>query len=341
MIEIKNLIKRYPGEDKSAIDSINLSINTGEIFGVIGRSGAGKSTLVRCLNLLEKPSSGSVCIEGQEMTGLNESALRSKRKQIGMIFQHFNLLSSRTVFSNIALPLELSGWPKTKIKEKVIELLELVGLTEKKNNYPEALSGGQKQRVAIARALALDPKLLLSDEATSALDPETTQSILKLLKKINQQLGITIVMITHEMEVVKSICDKVAVLDAGKVAETGEVLSIFANPKTTIAKKLTQAAMNLELPESIQEKLQAEPTAGKHPIIRVAFVGDSAKEPLLVALYERFKVTTNIIQADLAFVKQSPVGVSICELLGEETAVKQAIEFMSSQELKVEVLGYA
>src|SRR3990167_4115251 len=264
MIEIKQLSKVYFGPTiaQQVLIDINLTINTGEIFGVIGRSGAGKSTLVRCLNLLEQPSSGEIIINGEVLTRLSLQSLRKERQKIGIIFQHFNLLTSRTVFENIALPLELNDTKKHLLKEKVFQLLELVDLIDKQNFYPDQLSGGQKQRVAIARALAADPAVLLSDEATSALDPETTAAILTLLKKINQQLNLTIIIITHEMEVVKAICDRVAVIDHGRIIEQGTVIDIFTQPKNEITKKLTQAALHLELPANIQNKIKTQAFPG-------------------------------------------------------------------------------
>ena len=237
MIKLENVTKTYAGKASvQALKGINLTIDDGEIFGIIGKSGAGKSTLIRCINMLEKPTSGSVTIDGDELTKMNEHQLRNERKNIGMIFQHFNLLSSRNVYDNIAFPLELAGVSKEGIKKKVSQLLELVDLTDRQYNYPSQLSGGQKQRVGIARALASDPKVLLCDEATSALDPQTTKSILELLKDINQRLGITIVIITHEMTVIKEICNRVAVIEGGVIKEQGRVVDIFTNPQSETMK---------------------------------------------------------------------------------------------------------
>ncbi len=238
MISIKNIVKQYGKDDQivKALNDVTLNIDKGEIYGVIGLSGAGKSTLIRTLNRLEEVDSGQVVIDGEDMKTLSPKALRDRRKKIGMIFQHFHLLSSRTVSENIAFPLEIAGWKKDEIKSRVAELLDLVGLPEKADVYPNQLSGGQKQRVAIARALANKPKLLLSDESTSALDPITTRSILSLLQRINQDLGVTIVLITHEMEVIKQICTKVAVMDDGKVIEKGSVASVLKNPKSSVTK---------------------------------------------------------------------------------------------------------
>ncbi len=342
MITVKALCKSYHQGQQllSVLEGIDLTVGQGEIFGIIGRSGAGKSTLVRCLNYLERPSSGKVIVDGVDLSVLSERELRLQCKRIGMIFQHFNLLSLRTVAENIALPLEMNGEAHVVIQAKVAELLELVGLADKADVYPEQLSGGQKQRVAIARALACDPVILLSDEATSALDPETTVSILQLLKTINQKLGLTIVLITHEMEVIKSICHRVAILDQGRVVEMGKVVDVFVSPRSEVTRKLTQSALHLELPEAILQAVKSEPFVGSSPIIRIAFVGQSAKEPLLVALYQRFQVSANILQADLEFIDDSPVGICLCELTGSAEQIPQAIAYLNSQGLVVEEIGY-
>lgn len=253
MITFENITKTYGGKTHvQALKGISLTIHDGEIFGIIGKSGAGKSTLVRCINMLEKPTTGKVIIDDKELTAMSDSQLRAERKNIGMIFQHFNLLSSRTVFDNIAFPLELAGASKEVIRSKVDSLLELVGLTDRQFNYPSQLSGGQKQRVGIARALASDPKILLCDEATSALDPQTTKSILELLKDINKRLGITIVIITHEMAVIKEICDRVAVIEGGVIKEQGRVIDVFTNPQSETMKEFVKSVINMELPEGIK-----------------------------------------------------------------------------------------
>src|SRR5579859_3251829 len=255
MIEIEGLQKSFVrGKDAqtaatAVLQDLSLSVKKGEIFGIIGRSGAGKSTLIRCINMLERPTAGRVTIDGQDITALSGASLRDARRRIGMIFQHFNLLSSRTVFDNVAFPLELHGMSKAQIEQEVLPLLELVGLSEKRTAYPSQLSGGQKQRVAIARALASKPAVLLCDEATSALDPETTQSILALLKDINQKLDLTILLITHEMPVIKAICDKVAVLDKGVVVEQGPVFDIFTAPKAPVTKLMVHDLIDRDLPD--------------------------------------------------------------------------------------------
>ena len=254
MITFENITKTYGGKTHvQALKGISLTIHDGEIFGIIGKSGAGKSTLVRCINMLEKPTTGKVIIDDKELTAMSDSQLRAERKNIGMIFQHFNLLSSRTVFDNIAFPLELAGASKEVIRSKVDSLLELVGLTDRQFNYPSQLSGGQKQRVGIARALASDPKILLCDEATSALYPQTTKSILELLKDINKRLGITIVIITHEMAVIKEICDRVAVIEGGVIKEQGRVIDVFTNPQSETMKEFVKSVINMELPEGIKK----------------------------------------------------------------------------------------
>ncbi|MGN1122599.1 MAG: methionine ABC transporter ATP-binding protein, partial [Eubacteriales bacterium] len=275
MIALKQIRKTFTDAKKEihAVSDISLTIQDGDIFGIIGFSGAGKSTLVRCINLLERPTEGQVEIDGQDLTKLSAKELRNARKKIGMIFQHFNLMPSRTIFGNVAYPLRKSGLNKQQIREKVRELLELVGISEKENAFPSQLSGGQKQRVAIARALANDPKILLCDEATSALDPQTTKSILKLLQKLNQTLGITVVVITHEMAVVKEICNRVAVMDHGKLIEEGGVFSVFANPKEALTRDFIKTTSNLQ---KIEELIAADsPVASIRPgerIVRLSYI---------------------------------------------------------------------
>lgn len=274
----------------------------GQICGVIGASGAGKSTLIRCVNLLERPTHGAIIIDGVDLTQLSDAELVKTRRQIGMIFQHFNLLTSRTVFENVALPLELENKSKAEIQEKTTALLALVGLSDKHNVYPANLSGGQKQRVAIARALASDPKVLLCDEATSALDPATTQSILKLLKEINRSLGITILLITHEMEVVKRICDQVAVIDKGRLVEQGTVSEIFSNPKTKLAQEFISSTFHISLPEEYLENLSHSPKhARSYPIIKFEFTGRSVDAPLLSQASKKFGVELSILTSQIDY----------------------------------------
>lgn len=338
MLQIKELNKKFQGI--LALQDINIDVNHGEIFGVIGKSGAGKSTLIRCANLLEAPSSGNVVIDGTDLTTLSGRQLRQKRRQIGMIFQHFNLLESRTAYENIALPLELSGENKQSIKEKVSDLLELVNLSDRRDHYPRQLSGGQKQRVAIARALITNPKLLLCDEPTSALDPESTDSILKLLKQINQKLNLTILLITHELNVIKNLCDRVAVLDHGCLIEEGSVTKIFAEPKSQITKTLIRSALHLELPACLRDNLYAKHQAGLNPIIQLIFVGSSAHEPIIASLSKQFGVTANILQADLEFVHGASIGFLICKFIAEKNAVKNSLNYLNKLNIKTEVIGY-
>lgn len=339
VIQLKQVEKTYHSDD-FALRDINLDIQAGEIFGVIGRSGAGKSTLVRCINLLERPTQGEVWIAGQNMMTLPEPALRQARQKIGMIFQHFNLLDSRTVLENVLFPLEVSAWPRKQALKRVLKLLKLVGLSEYQHAYPNQLSGGQKQRVAIARALANKPNVLLSDEATSALDPETTVSILQLLKKINQELGVTIVLITHEMDVIKTICQRAAILEKGRLAEVAPVIDIFSRPQAQATRSLTRAALHSELPPMIQAKLLDTPQPGAVPVVRLAFVGEQVNQPLLSTIAEKYAVESNILHATIEWVNETAIGVTICELLGGEQSVEQALQYIKQQQVQVEVNGW-
>lgn len=346
MIELQNLSKVFRIEkdgkthDFTAVQPTDLTIDQGEIYGIIGASGAGKSTLIRCVNLLERPTTGRVIIDGTDLTALTEPALNAERRKIGMIFQHFNLLHSRTAFDNVALPLELSGMPKAAIAQKVTELLALVGLSDKKDAYPASLSGGQKQRVAIARALASDPKVLLCDEATSALDPATTQSILKLLKQINQALGITILLITHEMDVVKRICDKVAVMDRGVLIEQGTVSEIFANPQTELAKEFIRSTFHIGLPDSYMSALQSSPAAGLSPVIQFEFTGASVDQPLFSQASKAFGVEFNILTSQMDYAGGVKFGFTIAQMTGDDAAIAQAIDFLQTHRVNIEILGY-
>ena len=343
MIKLKNVSKIFnvSGKKLTALDNVSLEIPKGHICGVIGASGAGKSTLIRCVNLLEKPSEGSVIIDGNDLTQLSDAELVLERRNIGMIFQHFNLLSSRTVFGNVALPLELEGMPKKDIEAKVNELLSLVGLNDKKNVYPANLSGGQKQRVAIARALASDPKVLLCDEATSALDPATTHSILKLLKEINRTLGITILLITHEMEVVKRICDQVAVIDKGRLIEQGTVSEIFSNPKTELAQEFISSTFHITLPEEYLENLSDTPKHAKsYPIIKFEFTGRSVDAPLLSQASKKFGVELSILTSQIDYAGGVKFGYTIAEVEGNEDEITQTKIYLMENNVRVEVLGY-
>jgi len=342
MIEIEGLQKSFARDGAAAmvLQDLSLSVAKGEIFGIIGRSGAGKSTLIRCVNMLERPTAGRVTIDGQDITALSGSALRDARRRIGMIFQHFNLLSSRTVFDNVAFPLELAGMSKAQIEEEVLPLLDLVGLSEKRSAYPSQLSGGQKQRVAIARALASKPAVLLCDEATSALDPETTQSILALLKDINGKLALTILLITHEMPVIKAICDRVAVLDKGVVVEQGPVFDVFTMPKSDVTKLMVRDLVDRELPDWLVKKMDACPKGAGNPILRITFSGPHANEPVIADLVKRFDVVLNIIQANVDYIQGLPFGIIIVEADGSQAAIDAAIAHVNGQNLKAEVLGH-
>ena len=343
MIKLNNITKIFTLPDKklTALDNVSLHVSKGQICGVIGASGAGKSTLIRCVNLLERPTHGAVVIDDVDLTQLSDAELVKTRRQIGMIFQHFNLLTSRTVFENVALPLELENKSKAEIQEKTTALLALVGLSDKHNVYPANLSGGQKQRVAIARALASDPKVLLCDEATSALDPATTQSILKLLKEINRTLGITILLITHEMEVVKRICDQVAVIDKGRLIEQGTVSEIFSNPKTELAQEFISSTFHITLPEEYLENLSDTPKHAKsYPIIKFEFTGRSVDAPLLSQASKKFGVELSILTSQIDYAGGVKFGFTIAEVEGDEDAITQAKVYLMENNVRVEVLGY-
>ena len=343
MIKLNNITKIFTLPDKklTALDNVSLHVPKGQICGVIGASGAGKSTLIRCVNLLERPTHGAVIIAAVDLPQLSDAALVKTRRQICMIFQHFNLLTSRTVFENVALPLELENKSKAEIQEKTTALLALVGLSDKHNVYPANLSGGQKQRVAIARALASDPKVLLCDEATSALDPATTQSILKLLKEINRTLGITILLITHEMEVVKRICDQVAVIDKGRLIEQGTVSEIFSNPKTELAQEFISSTFHITLPEEYLENLSDTPKHAKsYPIIKFEFTGRSVDAPLLSQASKKFGVELSILTSQIDYAGGVKFGFTIAEVEGDEDAITQAKVYLMENNVRVEVLGY-
>jgi D-methionine transport system ATP-binding protein len=346
MIEIEGLQKSFAAKGGGAevLRDVSLKIGRGEIFGVIGRSGAGKSTLVRCINLLERPNAGRVMVDGEAITALDGAELRAARRRIGMIFQHFNLLSSRTVFDNVGFPLELAGVDKDAIEKEVTPLLELVGLSDKRDSYPSQLSGGQKQRVAIARALASKPKVLLCDEATSALDPETTQSILGLLKDINRKLELTIVLITHEMAVIKAICDKVAVLDKGVLVEQGTVFDVFAHPQSEVTRSMLRDLINRALPQWLADQMavfaQRKDGVPGRKVLRITFTGPHANTPIMAELVRRYDVLLNVLQADIDYIQGLPFGIVVAEAMGEPAAVEKAIEFIESHNLRAEVLGH-
>jgi D-methionine transport system ATP-binding protein len=324
MIWIRELYKEYPqgAQTVAALNGVNLHVAKGEIFGVLGPSGAGKSTLIRCVNLLEKPTSGSITVNGQEMTALSAAELRQARQHIGMIFQHFNLLSSRTVADNIAFPLEITGVPLEERRERVKELLALVGLEEKSGSYPAQLSGGQKQRVGIARALATQPDVLLCDEATSALDPQNTTAILDLLRDLNRRLGLTILLITHEMNVVKQICDRAAVLEEGKIIEEGTVGELAARAGSMIARALFPA-------------IEPPPVRPGTRVVTITFTGDAADQPILAGLVRQYDLGVNILGGSIQTVGGQRVGKLQVSLEGEQ--IPAALQYLTRQGLLVEV----
>ena len=326
LIELNHLTKTFKGKTQTvdALKDINLQIEQGDIFGIIGMSGAGKSTLVRCINFLERPTSGSVVIDGKDLASLTPKELRQLRQQVSMIFQHFNLLSQRDVRGNIAFAMEIAGMKRPQIEKRIDELLEIVGLTDRQHNYPSQLSGGQQQRVAIARALATNPKIILCDEATSALDPTTTTSILNLLREINRNMGITIVIITHEMSVVESTCTHVAIIDDGRLAECGTVESVFSQPKSAAAKKL------------IFRTTGADSGAMGERMIRIVFEGSSADEPTISDLAMQCHVAVNIRYADTREVSGKLFGQMILQLPEDHLQQEKAIYFLQNKGLRVE-----
>lgn len=346
MIKLDHITQTYKtpeGREFKALDDVSIEIRPGEIFGIIGRSGAGKSTLVRCINLLNRPSEGTVTVDGKNLTELSEDELRESRRSIGMIFQHFNLLSSRTVYDNVALPLELVGTPKNVIREKVEPLLKLVGLTEHAHKYPSQLSGGQKQRVGIARALTNDPKVLLSDEATSALDPETTVATLALLKRINKELGLTIVMITHEMQVVKQICERVVVMNYGKIVEQGKVFDIFMSPQHETTKALIGNVMARDMPASILDRFRKarenHPNSDAVYLLRLAFSGNEVTRPVISECSRRFNLDFNILRGTVDDVQGQTLGSLTVLIEAESSVFIEAVNFLRENGVVVEEIN--
>jgi len=336
MIRLENISKEFKTKKGivRAVDGINLHVKKGEIHGVIGYSGAGKSTLIRCVNLLERPTTGKVWINNVDITSLSLNDLRKTRQKIGMIFQHFNLLKTATVYNNIAIPLKLLGYNDTEVKNRVAKYAEIVGLTEKLESFPSQLSGGQKQRVAIARALAQEPEILLSDEATSALDPETTEAILELLLKINRELGITILLITHEMNVIQKICDDVSVLEAGKVVEYGSAIDLFAKPQHPTTRKFLSTISQRNLSPSIIQQLNVSGS-----VIRLTFLGESTGKPLLAEVSKVYDVQPNILTANIIELKNGIVGNIVVHLNGEAHIVQKALTYFTENGVAVEELG--
>lgn len=330
MIEVVNVTKTY--KDVNAVDNVSLSIRQGEIFGIIGYSGAGKSTLLRCLNMMEEPTKGQIFIDGIEMTSLTKKEIRKERLKVGMIFQHFHLVSSKTVEENVAFSLKAAGKSKEEIKKRVAELLEMVGLSDRASYYPAQLSGGQKQRVGIARALANEPKVLLCDEATSALDPTTTASILALLEEINQKLGITIVLITHEMAVVQQICHRISVMEKGEVVEEGDVYDLFADPQTELTRQFVQTVHSLKLPQRLLENC-------KGTIVQIIFRGESAEEGIIAETLKKFDVNINILHGHISYIQERPLGTLIIEINGEQWELESSISYITSRTNQLEVLS--
>ncbi|PRY81366.1 methionine ABC transporter ATP-binding protein [Alkalibacterium olivapovliticus] len=343
MIDLKNIDVHFNTKEQvlHAVRDVSIHINQGDIFGIVGYSGAGKSTLVRTINLLQRPANGSVQVNGQNLLDLTAKELRQARKKIGMIFQHFNLMNSRTVAGNVHYALRSSNLSDEEKKIKVADLLKVVGLADKQDVYPSQLSGGQKQRVGIARALANDPDVLLCDEATSALDPKTTLSILELLKKLNEELGLTIVVITHEMEVIKEICNKVAVMEDGSVVEQGNIVSIFTDPKNPLTQEFINTATHID---QALEKLARHPSLlnlnREDVVVRLSFVGESTNEPLIARLYSKFAVTTNILYGDIEILHDTPIGNLIVILSGSAAQRSQAVHFLESQNVTVQQLEH-
>ena len=338
MIEFKNISKHYQlkGQTIRALDQVNLQIPDGSIFGIIGYSGAGKSTLIRLINLLERPNEGQVIINNTDFTALSAKALRQERANIGMIFQHFNLLQTKTVAANIEMPMKLLGWSAAEREKRLNELLEFIDLKHKKDAYPDELSGGQKQRVGIARALANHPKILLCDEATSALDPQTTQSVLELLKKINREQGITIVMVTHEMDLIESVCDYVAVMEHGQVIETGSTLDIFSQPQHPTTKNFIQTVLQQQLPVNILNNLENQ---NQNSIYCLKFLGKSAQETVIQAVIKQFDLSLNILFANMTEINGAVIGQMFIQLLGDPAIIQQALQFLEQNGVQVEQAG--
>ena len=338
MIQIKNLSKTFHSGDKEvhALKDVNLTIEDGEIYGIIGYSGSGKSTLIRCINRLEEPDSGEVLVGDVDITKLSERELREKRKKIGIIFQHFNLLKNDTVYKNVARPLIYAGVDKKEIKNRVDKLLDIVGLSDKKKNYPSQLSGGQKQRVAIARALAEEPDILLCDEATSALDPDTTKQIIALLKKLNKELNLTMIVVTHQMEVIRDLCTKVAVLSKGEVVDEGKTLDVFAKSENPVT---IQFANGLFQTEEIQEVIKHEKVQklieGGGRVYRLLVLGESTGDALISEVSRRFNVNSNIIFGNIVFFQDEPVGSLYVVIQGIDRDIDAAVKYIEGKKVLI------
>ncbi|GHT77555.1 methionine import ATP-binding protein MetN 1 [Spirochaetia bacterium] len=343
MIQLNNVSKTFTGRGVMvhAVKDVSLTVEDGDIFGVIGFSGAGKSTLVRCINLLERPDKGEVLINGQDLMKLAPAELRAARKKIGMIFQHFNLFRSRTVGSNIAFPLKYTGMPKEAIAKRVQELLELVGLEDKEHVYPSQLSGGQKQRVGIARALASNPSILLCDEATSALDPQTTQSILALLRDLNRKLGLTIVIITHEMNVIKTVCSHTVVMENGSIVERGSIFDIFSNPRQQVTKDFIATTSSLyKIYDLLRENSPVVQLRQNQMLAHFSYVGRNTVDALISTASIKFNVKINIIFGDLDIIQETPVGGLINIIEGEPETIRDTTKWFSEQGVRVEEIRH-
>lgn len=341
MIEFIDVDKTYPGSETPvhALDNINFKVDAGEIYGVVGYSGAGKSTLIRCVNQLESVSEGKVIVDGKDLTALTPSELRVTKKRIGMIFQHFNLLNSKTIYTNVAMPLILNKTPKNEIKARVTELLDFVGLSDKASQYPDQLSGGQKQRVGIARALATNPSILLCDEATSALDPQTTESILELLRKINKEYNITILLITHEMSVIRDVCHKVAVMENGKIIERGSVFDVFSNPETETGRRFVNTVMQTELPNYVQDLVQE---SDNQHIYRINFINQLAVKPYLSQISKLYDLDVNVLFGNITELQGIPFGNLIVQFDGSAAELEKALLYLEENNVHYsEVNTYA
>ncbi len=340
IIQLKDIDVTFHNEGKTieAVKNVSIDVQKGDVFGVIGYSGAGKSTLVRVINLLQQPTSGSVIVNNQDMLKLSQKDLRKARRNIGMIFQHFNLMNSLTVYGNVDFPLRDSGLSKAERKKKIDYLLDIVGLSDRAHNYPSQLSGGQKQRVAIARALASDPEILISDEATSALDPKTTTEILNLLGRLNKELGITIVIITHEMDAIKQICNRVAVMENGQLIEEGSLLTIFGQPKEKLTKDFVNTSTHIgSVLDEIRESGIVDKLSGR--LIELNYIGDSTNEPIVVELYKRFEVEANILFSNIERLQNTTVGIMLFALTGEDQKVEEAIKYLNSLNVNVKEIS--
>lgn len=322
---------RTPQKNVEALKDVNLTIETGDIFGIIGFSGAGKSTLLRMINALEKPGQGKVLVDGEDIHALSASDLRKRRKSIGMIFQQFQLLESKTVYANVALPLKLNRVPEAQIRKRVEEVLEFVELSDKRNDYPSKLSGGQKQRVGIARALVSNPSILLSDESTSALDPKTTHSILQLLKRVNRELHITIVLITHEMHVIQSICNRVAVMENGRIVEQGSALDVFSAPTQQITKNFVRTVINDSVPGLLVEGIRRE--TKNYRILRLKFLDTETTESVLAAVNKKFDVETNILFANISEIQEKILGIIIIQIIGSDEEIQKSLTYFETSKV--------